>query len=476
MERGHRRQPARLPPLGRPADGRGLAGGRVGAPRDRRRRRAHHDDPRRQGPRVPDHHRDAACRRGPAGCAARWRCTSPRTAGRSGYRMGKEVVTEEFQAAVPIDEQMGYDERVRLLYVACTRACDHLVVSLHRVERKNPPAKLSSRTNAEVLLAGMGSLVDGLPDLGGEPVPSPSRPRQRPVRAAPVRGVGRRARRGRWRSPPVPAPSPPPPSPTRAPRHGRPSPCWCRSTRRPPAVPVQASLFDEPGLPTLRPTTARTTAPTTATRARPNHRGARRRPRPAEAAPRPRPATVAEGPLRHRGRPGRARRAPDDRPRHRRRASTTPSPPSARPRRCPTAPTTCAGWCRRRSAPRRCRPRQPLRTGARCTPARPIGDRLLEGYVDLLYRGADGLVVVDHKTSASRRPRRARPPRRGLPPPGRRLRGGGRPSHRRAGHPGRVPLPHAPGRRRARARRPRRRHGRRRAPRARPARSSSPLS
>jgi hypothetical protein len=34
----------------------------------------------------------------------------------------------------------------------------------------------------------------------------------------------------------------------------------------------------------------------------------------------------------------------------------------------------------------------------------PIGDRLLEGYVDLLYRGAAGLVVVDHKTSASADP------------------------------------------------------------------------
>jgi ATP-dependent helicase/nuclease subunit A len=34
----------------------------------------------------------------------------------------------------------------------------------------------------------------------------------------------------------------------------------------------------------------------------------------------------------------------------------------------------------------------------------PIGDRLLEGYVDLLYRGADGLVVVDHKTSGSADP------------------------------------------------------------------------
>jgi ATP-dependent helicase/nuclease subunit A len=34
----------------------------------------------------------------------------------------------------------------------------------------------------------------------------------------------------------------------------------------------------------------------------------------------------------------------------------------------------------------------------------PIGDRLLEGYVDLLYRSPHGLVVVDHKTSASAEP------------------------------------------------------------------------
>jgi hypothetical protein len=34
----------------------------------------------------------------------------------------------------------------------------------------------------------------------------------------------------------------------------------------------------------------------------------------------------------------------------------------------------------------------------------PIGDRLLEGYVDLLYRGPDGLVVVDHKTASTTDP------------------------------------------------------------------------
>ena len=37
-----------------------------------------------------------------------------------------------FVTQQPIDEQMGDAERRRLLYVACTRAVDHLVVSLHR--------------------------------------------------------------------------------------------------------------------------------------------------------------------------------------------------------------------------------------------------------------------------------------------------------------------------------------------------------
>jgi ATP-dependent helicase/nuclease subunit A len=34
----------------------------------------------------------------------------------------------------------------------------------------------------------------------------------------------------------------------------------------------------------------------------------------------------------------------------------------------------------------------------------PLEDRLLEGYIDLLYRGPDGLVVVDHKTAATSDP------------------------------------------------------------------------
>ena len=55
--RGRGRQPARLPPLGRPPERGGRARRRDRSPRDRRRRGAHPHHPRRQGPRVPDHHR-----------------------------------------------------------------------------------------------------------------------------------------------------------------------------------------------------------------------------------------------------------------------------------------------------------------------------------------------------------------------------------------------------------------------------------
>ncbi len=61
-----------------------------------------------------------------------------------------------FVAHLPIDEQMGDAERRRLLYVACTRAVDHLVVSLHRgVPAKNNAdyADWGPLTSAELLWA-----------------------------------------------------------------------------------------------------------------------------------------------------------------------------------------------------------------------------------------------------------------------------------------------------------------------------------
>jgi ATP-dependent helicase/nuclease subunit A len=45
-----------------------------------------------------------------------------------------------YQLFVPVDEQMNTAERIRLWYVACTRARDHLVVSTHRLDRASDTA------------------------------------------------------------------------------------------------------------------------------------------------------------------------------------------------------------------------------------------------------------------------------------------------------------------------------------------------
>jgi ATP-dependent helicase/nuclease subunit A len=80
-----------------------------------------------------------------------------------GYKFGNKVETQEYSDWKPIDEQMSFHERIRPLYVACTRARDHLVLSLHRRVRAAEP-QVTKRTNAELFIFGMGSLIDGLPD------------------------------------------------------------------------------------------------------------------------------------------------------------------------------------------------------------------------------------------------------------------------------------------------------------------------
>jgi ATP-dependent exoDNAse (exonuclease V) beta subunit len=50
--------------------------------------------------------------------------------------LGADVRTEEFEAGEALEEQMDRHERLRLLYVAATRARDHLVVSVHRKEAR----------------------------------------------------------------------------------------------------------------------------------------------------------------------------------------------------------------------------------------------------------------------------------------------------------------------------------------------------
>ncbi len=63
----------------------------------------------------------------------------------SGYavKLSSSLQTNDFEHLAPVDEQMDAYERRRLLYVATTRARDHLVVSLHR--------KAGTSTNAGLL-------------------------------------------------------------------------------------------------------------------------------------------------------------------------------------------------------------------------------------------------------------------------------------------------------------------------------------
>ncbi len=70
-------------------------------------------------------------------------------------KLTKAVQTGDFETAVPIDEQMDDLEKLRLLYVAATRARDHLVVSVHRQDG-------SSKVTAASLIAG----ADGVAAAG----------------------------------------------------------------------------------------------------------------------------------------------------------------------------------------------------------------------------------------------------------------------------------------------------------------------
>lgn len=70
----------------------------------------------------------------------------PRDAGWE-VKLNKLMQTNDFQAVQPLDEQMDQYEKIRLLYVAATRARDHLVVSLHRNET-------AVKTSAKVLAEG----------------------------------------------------------------------------------------------------------------------------------------------------------------------------------------------------------------------------------------------------------------------------------------------------------------------------------
>jgi ATP-dependent helicase/nuclease subunit A len=79
--------------------------------------------------------------------------------------LSKSAHTDAFELHQALDEQMSFHEKLRLLYVACTRARDHLVVSVHRTQRANAPDP-TRLTLAELL----HDAAEGAPAVRTEPV------------------------------------------------------------------------------------------------------------------------------------------------------------------------------------------------------------------------------------------------------------------------------------------------------------------
>ena len=99
-------------------------------------------------------------------------------------RLRRDFATASYDVAAPIDEQMDDHERIRLLYVACTRARDHLVVSTHRREPAGPAWRRAETrlTSAELLAQGCAD-APGMVEL--TPVPDLSLAQPAPEVAPP---------------------------------------------------------------------------------------------------------------------------------------------------------------------------------------------------------------------------------------------------------------------------------------------------
>ena len=329
----------------------------------------------------------------PSSRAAPAEVVFPATGG-VGYKFGKMVRTEEYVDWAPIDEQMGLHERIRLLYVACTRARDHLVVSVHRKTRANEPEP-KRRTNAELLMAGMGEALEGLED-----------------------GVG--ATDG-IQAAPVEAPTPPPPFDEWAAERSAALLLASRPTT------VSATALTDQGEPD------RETEPDSEEEHDP---GLQKRPRDLDLPPwlKGRYGTAV----------GRAVHGV---------LQTIDLATGA------GLDEALAAQCEAEAIPDRVEDVRMLVQLALESPSvveaassphwreiyacTPVEGRLLEGYIDLLYRGPEGLVVVDYKTASTSDPDVLDRAGRGLPDPGGLVRPDYRCLHCRTRRSGDVPLSHS---------------------------------
>ena len=96
---------------------------------------------------------------------------------RYSVHLSGSIETNDFAEAAPLDEQMDSEERRRLLYVAATRARDHLVVSLHRADRDGDQTAAEIFVNAGALEAPGVTVFEGgsgdLPSAVARPAPGP---------------------------------------------------------------------------------------------------------------------------------------------------------------------------------------------------------------------------------------------------------------------------------------------------------------
>ncbi|WUJ71011.1 UvrD-helicase domain-containing protein [Kribbella soli] len=88
-------------------------------------------------------------------------------------KLKSSVQTEDFDLVQPVDEQMDDYERRRLLYVAATRARDHLIVSLHRSGNRRHSSNAELLASAGGVEAPHSTLFTSPPVPDREPSGSP---------------------------------------------------------------------------------------------------------------------------------------------------------------------------------------------------------------------------------------------------------------------------------------------------------------
>ncbi|MEV5967859.1 UvrD-helicase domain-containing protein, partial [Kribbella sp. NPDC051952] len=88
-------------------------------------------------------------------------------------KLKSSVQTEDFDLVQPVDEQMDDYERRRLLYVAATRARDHLIVSLHRSGNRRHSSNAELLASAGGVEAPNATLFTSPPAIEREPRTAP---------------------------------------------------------------------------------------------------------------------------------------------------------------------------------------------------------------------------------------------------------------------------------------------------------------